>query len=409
MKNAQAPTQIPNGPEQLSLFAAIQQTYASIGDVGLDNNALYGSLVKTGAVDAESLERCATKGGQNINTTKRSVRWHQQTLKHMGLLERVPGERGRWRPTTQGRQQLTKAQPGVAMLAYETQWGFAIWADCHSFFAGFREDVHLVLSSPPYPLARARAYGGPQEAEYVDFIVRTLEPLVKRLVNGGSICLNISNDVFEIGKPSRSFYRERLLLALHEKLGLHRMDTIVWHNASKAPGPIAWASKKRVQLNVAWEPLDWLTTDPMACRSDNRRILKPHTERHLQLIEQGGEQREGEWGDGAYRLRHGSFGAATEGAIERNVWSIGHSCASQRSLRRWQVENGYPQHGAVMPLALADRAVRFLSEEGDLVVDPFGGSFTVAEACENNARRWVSTEQALEYAMGSRGRFLVKP
>ena len=59
-----------------------------------------------------------------------------------------------------------------------------------------------------------------------------------------------------------------------------------------------------------------------------------------------------------------------------------------------------------MPLSLATFLVEFLSEPDDLIVDPFGGSFTTARAAERLGRRWLSTETMVEYVLGSASRFV---
>lgn len=147
------------------------------------------------------------------------------------------------------------------------------------------------------------------------------------------------------------------------------------------------------------------TADPRALRSDNRRVLQAHTERHLRLIRQGGEQRDAEYSDGAYRIHPGRFGNATVGRIPRNVLTFSHSCADQRAYKAAARAAGLPAHGAPMPLSLASFLVEFLSSEDDLVVDPFGGSFTTAKAAERLGRRWLSTEIMLEYVVGAAARF----
>jgi site-specific DNA-methyltransferase (cytosine-N4-specific) len=58
-----------------------------------------------------------------------------------------------------------------------------------------------------------------------------------------------------------------------------------------------------------------------------------------------------------------------------------------------------------MPYSLADFLVRFLSREGDLIVDPFGGTFTTGEAAQRNARRWICTDMIWEYVRQSFARF----
>lgn len=204
-------------------------------------------------------------------------------------------------------------------------------------------------------------------------------------------------------------YKERLMLALHEKLGLYKVDELVWVNKSKPPGPVQWASKTRVQLNVAYEPVLWLTNDPRRLRSDNRRVLQEHTERHLALIHGGGEQRDGSYSDGAYNIRAGRFGNPTAGRIPRNVLEFGHACADQQLYKRLAREQGLPVHGAPMPLELAKFLVGFMTEPEDLVVDPFSGSQTTPKAAELLGRRWLSTETTLEYVWGGANRFRDEP
>lgn len=62
-----------------------------------------------------------------------------------------------------------------------------------------------------------------------------------------------------------------------------------------------------------------------------------------------------------------------------------------------------------MPLALARFLIEFLSEPGDMIADPFGGSFTTAKAAELLGRRWLSTECMVEYIIGGATRFTDRP
>jgi site-specific DNA-methyltransferase (cytosine-N4-specific) len=58
-----------------------------------------------------------------------------------------------------------------------------------------------------------------------------------------------------------------------------------------------------------------------------------------------------------------------------------------------------------MPFAVADFLVKFLTEQDDLVVDPFAGYFTTAEAAESNGRRWIGTDLHHEYNFAGSHRF----
>ena len=222
---------------------------------------------------------------------------------------------------------------------------------------------------------------------------------------GGSIALNVGNDIFMSGSPARSMYKERLLLALNDRFGLELMDQLIWHNASKAPGPIAWASKQRVQLNVAWEPIYWLTNDPSKVFSNNQRVLQPHSDKHLDFILKGGAQKREVKSDGAYTLKEGSYSNLTAGKIPRNVLQFGHSCPDNRQYQADAKAQGLTPHGATMPLKLAKFLVEFMTAPGQLVVDSMAGSMTTALAAEQLGRRWITTEPVVDYVMGAANRF----
>lgn len=215
----------------------------------------------------------------------------------------------------------------------------------------------------------------------------------------------ISNDVFERGIPARSLYCERLVLAMVERFSLFLMDRLVWENPSKPPTPVQWASIKRVQLNSGYEHIYWFCNDPKRVKADNRRVLEAHTERHMALMARGGEDRSTNYGDGAHRLREGSFGRVTSGRIPRNVIRRGHNCADNREYRLGASALGLPLHGAVQPISIPEFLIKLLSAEGDVVAEPFYGKGTTAMAAERLNRRWIATELMLEYMRGSAERF----
>ena len=58
-----------------------------------------------------------------------------------------------------------------------------------------------------------------------------------------------------------------------------------------------------------------------------------------------------------------------------------------------------------MPIELAEFFIRFLTDETDIVFDPFGGSNTTGAAAERLGRQWLSVEADHDYAEGAKGRF----
>lgn len=388
---------------QLDLFAHITGAYATAQDGRLTNEGLYQAVADRAGIASDDMN-CRTpvgKAGAMRSLAKRKIRWFQQHLRQIGVIEHVPNERAVWQLTEAAGRKLNKIADGVTMIAFSTDLGVAIWGSNESFFPQFDGPIHLVLSSPPYPLARPRAYGNCSEADMVDFICRSLEPIVRQLAPGGSICLNVSNDCFLKNLPARSMYPERLVLAMWDRFGLFKMDQIIWNNTSKAPGPVQWASKKRIQLNVGWEPVYWFCNDPLKCKADNRNVLLPHSDRHSKLIARGGETRKANYSDGAYRIRPGSFGNDTPGAIPRNVLSKGHNCADSAALRRHARALSFPVHGAGFPSWLPEFFIKYLTSVGDLVVDPFAGGAKTMLAAERLGRRWAGTENILDYVRPS--------
>ena len=58
-----------------------------------------------------------------------------------------------------------------------------------------------------------------------------------------------------------------------------------------------------------------------------------------------------------------------------------------------------------MPRELVEFFLRFLTDEEDLVIDPFAGSNTTGAMAEAYRRRWLSVEAEWDHAAQSIGRF----
>lgn len=386
--------------KQVEMFDVMLSAYAE--SEALSNTQLYQRLsAKCNITEEQWNERkVVDHTGIEHSVLKRKTRWWQQSLRELGLLERVEGQRGVWRVTPKGRGKLNEQTNDQVLVGFSTDLGIALWCKAESFFPHLGESIDLCLSSLPYPLKNQRDYGNPSEHEYVDWASRLLEPIIKQLNSSASLVLNLGNDIFESGLPSRSLYRERLMIALSERFGLHLMDNLVWHNPCRPPGPLRWASVSRQQLNAKTESIYWLSPDPLKCKADNRRVLEPHSDQHLKLMRSGGEKRSASYGDGAHKVREGAYARMTDGKIPGNLISMSHRCKDKISLQKLVKEMELPIHGATMPLKLAQFLIEFLTEKNDLVVDPCSGWARTAKAAELTGRRWAVTEKMAEYVIG---------
>jgi DNA modification methylase len=212
----------------------------------------------------------------------------------------------------------------------------------------------------------------------------------------------------KIAPPAKSTYIEEVTLAFKERFGLHLMNRIIWQS-NKPPSPAYWASVNRMQVNEGYELCLWFTNDPVNCIADNRRILEPHTERHKDFVAKGGVKVARSNGDGAHRQRVGAYATQTEGRIPRNIWQIGNRCDSQRAYKERARELGLLAHGATFPLELARKFILFMTEVGQLVVDPFFGSNTTGLAADQEGRPWVAMDLCYDYVRGSAERFRDAP
>ncbi|MBE0508020.1 MAG: winged helix-turn-helix domain-containing protein [Marinospirillum sp.] len=132
---------------QLSLFH-VQQAYQQDTRV-ISNVELYERLSDITGIPNDSFaeKRPVGQTGEQYSLLKRKVRWHQQTLKEMGVITRV--QRGHWKIMEQSREKLEEILPGHIVLAYSTKLGVGLWADNTSVFAKLGEPIHLCLTSPP--------------------------------------------------------------------------------------------------------------------------------------------------------------------------------------------------------------------------------------------------------------------
>jgi site-specific DNA-methyltransferase (cytosine-N4-specific) len=66
---------------------------------------------------------------------------------------------------------------------------------------------------------------------------------------------------------------------------------------------------------------------------------------------------------------------------------------------------GIKPHPARFPRGFAEFFIKFLTDEGDIVLDPFAGSNTTGFVAETLQRNWMSFEMNENYLVGSKYRF----
>lgn len=338
--------------------------------------------------------------GKRVNAWDRTVRWAQQKTRLRGLTER--DEDGRWALTPRAKSGLTPATPGVVVTVFESERGLALWGEAEAV-EGLLEprSIDLIVTSPPYDLATAKSYGGKRGDEYEDWLVARAAAWRSLLTETGSIMLNLG-DAWVPGAPAQSLYQESVLLRLVRDLGYSLMQRLYWRNPAKLPAPAAWVTVRRVRVTPAVEQIYWLSAgDPAKAKGNNANVLRPYSASMRAMLKRGGTNT-GRRPSG-YEMTEGSFQADHGGSIPHNLIEASNTVAND-GYSRYCRENGLPIHPARFPRELARFCIGLATDPGDVVLDPFAGSFTTLATAIEMDRNAIGVDLNREYVLGGRGR-----
>ncbi len=287
------------------------------------------------------------------------------------------------------------------------------------------ETVSLFFTSPPFALSRKKEYGNKPEDEYIDWFKDFARVMWRKLRDDGSLVIDLGG-AWRKGSPTRSLYQFKLLLELCENLGgesFHLAQEFYWYNPSKMPLPAQWVNVERCRVKDSVNVIWWLSKTERP-KADNRKVLTPYSpdmERLLERQSYNGGRRPGgaRVCEEAWKRRHGGaippnvlelpFAAGDADADWRNFLTIGGSESKSRyhrACKALEEHHGSPdgdgpprfkKHPARFPVQLPTFFVRLLTDEGDLVVDPFAGSNVTGQAAEVDGRSWRAFELHRHY------------
>jgi site-specific DNA-methyltransferase (cytosine-N4-specific) len=259
------------------------------------------------------------------------------------------------------------------------------------------ESVNLIFTSPPYALHFKKDYGNVDQDKYVDWFLGFASEFKRVLKPDGSLVINIGGS-WRPGHPVRALCHFEVLIRLVREHSFHLAQEFFWHNPAKLPAPAEWVTVRRIRVKDSVEALWWMSksTQPKA---DNRKVLTEYSEDMKRLLKRGYRAKERPSG---HKITH----KFTEqgGAIPPNLLTLGNNDANGYYLTRCAEEKTKP-HPARFPVQLPEFFIKFLTEPGDLVLDPFAGSCTTGEAAERLGRRWIGFEPVPAYLDGARFRF----
>jgi len=250
----------------------------------------------------------------------------------------------------------------------------------------------------------------------------------------GSIVIEIGN-AWMPGRPVMSVHVMKAFLRFLEKGDLHLCQEFIWYNPARLPSPIEWVNKERSRVKDAFTRVWWMSPNERP-KADNRNVLREYSPSMKRLIKSG------KYNSGlrpsAHNIGAESFKTDNKGAIPPNVGDVdgipsidgtisqqqfeqsmnlisefeeatnllkAANTVSSDDYRKFCLNQGTKVHPARMPKSLADFFVKFLTDKGDTVLDPFAGSNTTGAVAENLERKWLGVEADWKYAAHSLGRF----
>ena len=284
----------------------------------------------------------------------------------------------------------------------------------------YAKKFNLIITSPPFPLNNKKRYGNLQGEDYYDWFVE-LAPIFSRLLaDSGSLVIELGN-AWEKGRPIQSLLHLECLLGLvkNSHSNLRLIQEFISYNPSRLPSPAQWVTVNRLRTVDSYTHIWWIAKSDFP-KADNSKVLRPYSKSMQKLIKtkrfNAGARPSGHKlsplafaKDNGGSIAHNLFemepiNMERDPRLPHNVLSLPNSSSNDYYFKRCKEDNIAP-HPARMHKGLVNFFMEFLTDENDLVLDPFAGSNTTGYCAEKLKRRWIAIEVNEEYAYDSIIRF----
>ena len=231
------------------------------------------------------------------------------------------------------------------------------------------DSVDLVVTSPPYD--DLRAYGDCAGWNFEVFKVIAEE--LYRVMKPGGVVVWVIGDKTEKGNKSLTSFKQALYF---QEVGFNMYDIIIYEKAGTAPP----------HPNRYFNAYEYMF------------VLSKGKPKTIHLL----RDRPNKWAG------HSTYGDVTRREQDGTLTNKGKKIVKDFSVRTnvWRYVNGKGfstrdsiayQHPAIFPEKLVEDHILSWSDEGDIVLDPFGGSGTTAKIARKLNRQWILIEAVEEY------------
>ena len=246
--------------------------------------------------------------------------------------------------------------------------GLVRLGDVEDFLDSLPEEplFDLTITSPPYDIGKPYEKRVPL-AEYLSWQKRIIEKIVKRMKPNGSICWQVGNYVSD----GCVWPLDIAFAPIFCELGLQLRNRIIWHFGH------GMHSKRR--FSGRHETILWFTNGGNYT-FNLEDVLVP--QKYPGKLCFKGPNR-------------GKLSGNPKGKNPEDVWDIPNVVGNHLE------KKGHP---CQFPVGLVVRLVRALSNEDEIVFDPFAGSCSTAVAALSQKRRFIGCELNKDYVKISRKR-----
>jgi len=294
---------------------------------------------------------------------------------------------------------------------YRTAWGSAYVGDSLQLLDYVkRESINLVITSPPFCLLRQKAYGNLPQDKYIDWLTEFARKVKDVLVDDGSFVLDLGG-AYERDRPVRSLYNYRILIRFCDELGFRLAEEFFWFNPAKLPSPIEWVNKRKIRAKDAVNTVWWFSKSDYP-KADITKVIVPYSPRMRRLLKDRKKYYTPKLRPSGHDISRGFEGIDRGGALPSNylidatnALEVANTEATSKYLKNCRIAGAEP-NPARFPKKIPDFFIKFLTSQGDVVLDIFAGSNTTGEAAEGNQRRWIAFDIERKYIAGSALRFI---
>jgi DNA modification methylase len=252
------------------------------------------------------------------------------------------------------------------------------------------ESVHLVVTSPPYPMiemwddcfrSQSDAAGAALDVlngqAAFEAMHQVLDPvwseLFRVLVPGGFACVNIGDAARTIGGDFSLYSNHARILNFCVGLGFLNLPAVIWRKQTNAPNKFMGSGMLPAGAYVTLEH-EWV----LILRKGGKRVFS----------------------SAADKARRGESAFFWE---ERNQW-FSDVWFDLKGARQAMGPNKERERSGAFPFELAWRLIHMYSLQGDLVLDPFAGTGTTMAAAACAGRNSLGIERDASLCESARAR-----